>query len=87
MTNIPGSDNLQNLLSTLRPAQERIETLIKHFDEGTPVSLSAEHMDFHNGLQVISATQHIVCKHADFALAKRFMTENPNHKGFHFRVT
>lgn len=86
MGKIPANDYLQKQLDKLRPLMKSRETWIKHVDEGTPMVLSSENMDFHNSLQVMSASQHIVCKYADFALARRFMIENPHHKGFNFRI-
>jgi hypothetical protein len=59
-----------------------IEERIRHAEEGTPTPLTPENMDFQNSLQVAHAGEHIICKQADFALATRFMEENPHHKGF-----
>lgn len=80
------NDDLQSMLETLRPAMDRAETWLKSIDQGTPFLLNTDNMDFHNSLQVVSATQHIVCKHADFSLAARFMDQNPENKGYRFRV-
>ncbi|MBB5224600.1 hypothetical protein HNP73_004571 [Amaricoccus macauensis] len=86
MGKIPANDYLQKQLDKLRPILKFREAWIKHVADGTPMVLNTDNMDFHNSLQVMSASQHVVCKYADFALATRFMKENPNDKGFRFRV-
>lgn len=86
MGRVGANADLQAMLDKLRPLRESTEAWIRHFGDGTPIVLSSENMDFHNSLQVMSASQHVVCKQPDFALAKRFMVENPHHRGFYFAV-
>lgn len=83
---VPPNNEIKAALDKMRPLREIIETRIKHADEGTPMPLTSDNMDFHNSMQVANATQHVVCKQADFALAARFMKENPHHKGLQLTV-
>lgn len=81
MMNAKLSDEFQTMLDKMRLLRKPIEDRIRHCDNGTPVLLTTESMDFHNSMQVVSASEHIICKKADFDLAKRFMAENPHHNG------
>lgn len=75
------SQNFQKALQDIRALRKPIEDRIKHCDSGTPAPLGAENMDFLNSMQIANAIEHVVCKQADFSLAKQFMAENPNHRG------
>ena len=61
--------------------------LINSFDNGTPLLLGDELMDFHNRLQLCSSVRHVICPQGDFKLAQRFMTDNPGHKGRQIRTS
>lgn len=82
MRGVTSRDEFEEAMNRLRPLRESIEALMRHVDEGTPTLLNSENMDFQNSLQVAFASEHVICKQADFALAQRFMRENPHQKGF-----
>lgn len=82
MMHLAEPEKMAVLIEKLRPLTMVVEGRIRHFEEGTPTLLTAENMDFQNSLQVSNASEHIICKQGDFALAKRFMNDNPHHKGF-----
>jgi hypothetical protein len=83
---VADSDKMATYLEQLRPLRKVIEDGIREVDSGTPTMLTAENMDFQSSLQVANASEHLICKHGDFALAKRFMKENPHHKGFEMAI-
>lgn len=80
------NDQLKEMLDKVRPIRESIEARIRNCDEGTPTPLTTENMDFYNSMQVANAIEHVICKKADFDLARRFMGENPHHKGLELSV-
>lgn len=84
---VPASDELEGMLNKLRPLRQRIERWIKAADEGKPLILAPENMDFQNSLQIANASNHVICKQADFALAQRFMKENPHHQGLRMTMS
>jgi hypothetical protein len=67
----PQLDQIQELRGTSKQTLQR-------FAKGLPITATTENMDFHNSLQVGQAREHIICKTADFELAKRFVKEFPN---------
>ncbi|WP_156452028.1 hypothetical protein [Novosphingobium sp. CCH12-A3] len=58
-----------------------ITDIVTHVDNGTAFPLADGEMDFHNSFQLRSSVRHIICPLQVFALAKRFMADNPGHKG------
>ena len=58
-------------------AKDRIDAI----ENGTPIPLTDENMDFHNSMTLAFARQFIVCRNSDFDLARRWMQDNPGHTG------
>jgi hypothetical protein len=64
-----------------------ITDLLADFDSGAPLQLGDGEMDFHNSLQLLASVRHVICPQGDFALAERFMTDNPGHNGRRIRTS
>jgi hypothetical protein len=65
----------------------RIEQYLRFADEGRPVQMTTDNMDFYNSMQVEYAREFIVCQNGDFDLARRFVAERgAGGGGFPFRV-
>ena len=78
----------------VREANERVSALAKpitdliaNVDNGTPMPLGDGEMDFHNSLQMRFSVRHVICRRGDFALAERFMTDNPGHSGAQIKAS
>lgn len=82
MMQLSEPERMAAFIAQLRPLTKTIEDRIDCFERGTPTLLTADNMDFQNSLQVSNAREHVICKKGDFALAKRFMADNPHHRGF-----
>lgn len=78
---------LQIMLNKISLLRQSIKDRIEHFDEGTPVPLTGENMDFHNSMQVANASEHVICQKADFDLARNFMIENQHNRGLQFSIS
>lgn len=68
-------------VSALQLGMDRIDRFITATTEGTPLTATAENMDFYNAMQVGSARDFVVCEHGKFDLAKRFVKENGSTNG------
>ena len=86
MMHLSEPEKMKAYIDKLRPLTKIVQDRIRHADNGTPSPLTAENMDFQNSLQVANASEHVICKQGDFALANQFMKENPHHKGFQMTV-
>lgn len=82
MMQVSEPEKMAAFIAQLRPLTKTIEDRIENFEKGTPTLLTADNMDFQNSLQVSNAREHVICRKGDFALAKRFMEDNPHHRGF-----
>jgi hypothetical protein len=78
----------------VRAANERmselakpITDLIASVDNGAPIPLGDGEMDFHNSLQMRASVRHVICPRGDFALAERFMADNPGHQGIQIKAS
>ena len=58
-------------------AKDRIDAI----ENGTPIPLTDENMDFHNSMTLAFARKFIVCRNGNFDLARRWMQDNPGHTG------
>lgn len=67
---------LKEQLDQLREYRASMDDRLRRAEEGIPLLATTENMDFQNALQVAQAREHLVCKKADFDLAKRFSAEN-----------
>ena len=75
-----GADGKADLEVAMKLGQA-VKDRVQRFEDGTPLLLDSENMTFNNSLQLSYAREHIICKQGDFALAKRFMKDFPDHKG------
>ena len=76
----PGFD-VQRQILALEASRGEDDALIASFENGAPISLTFENMDFYNSLQVSHAREFVVCKQADFELARRFTSEFGGGRG------
>ncbi|TIP06441.1 MAG: DUF4238 domain-containing protein [Mesorhizobium sp.] len=68
---------MRQLLDSAKATEEPVAELLSAFKEGHPVTSNDANMDYYNSLQTSYAYRYIVCQQADFALARRFNSENP----------
>lgn len=52
----------------------------------TPIQLTSEHMDHYNSLQVLSASDFVICQQSNFDLAKEIVAEVGPKGGYQIRV-
>lgn len=58
----------------------RIRAWQQRYVDGVPEQSGDDNMDFYNSLQMSQSLRFVISKNEDFALAKRFMTDFPDHK-------
>jgi hypothetical protein len=75
------ADDMRQLVGRLEELERPIASLLSAAAEGRPISSNDADMDYYNSLQTSFASRYIVCKQADFDLARQFCRENPNAKG------
>jgi hypothetical protein len=73
--------DMRNQLHEQSNVFESADNLISGFERGEPIEMNDENMDYNNSLQMGHAREFVICKNADFLLAKRFVKDFPNHKG------
>lgn len=79
------SDQMREQLAVLADMGQFPDTVLAHFEEGTPVPMTESTMDFSNSLQMNYAREYVICKQGDFKLAQRFVKNFPGHTGKHLK--
>lgn len=74
-------DGMRQQLEKFDGAAAPLYELVATFEAGRPMPLEPTNMDFSNALQMQYAREFVVCPDGDFHLAKRFMADNPEHRG------
>jgi hypothetical protein len=81
MTNVSNAALVARNLEQFRQHRAKIDETLRRVKDGIPLAASSENMDYQNGLQVSQASEHVICKTANFDLAKRFMKDFPDSRG------
>lgn len=75
------AEQMRLQLSILDDLGKPADDLIENFENGTPVRMDENNMDFNNSLQLNYARDYVICKYGNFKLARKFVERYPNHKG------
>jgi hypothetical protein len=67
-------------LEPLKEATQQITNMITAYDNGTPVAVDSDHVDFQKSLQMAFSVRHVICQKGDFNVAKQFMKDHPGHE-------
>lgn len=81
MASVANPALLAEQIEQVREYRATVEKTLNLTAEGMPLSTSSENMDFQNSLQVGQARDFLICREADFDLARQFMKEHPYSKG------
>jgi hypothetical protein len=63
-----------------------LEDFLHQSLSGAPIKLTSEHMDHYNSLQVLSASDFIICQRSDFDLAKEIVAEVGPKGGYQIKI-
>ncbi|MBZ0130229.1 MAG: DUF4238 domain-containing protein [Rhodobacteraceae bacterium] len=69
------------MLEKARGQRAEAKNRIDAIENGKPIPLIDENMDFHNSMALAFARHFVVCRDSDFELARRWMNDNPGHTG------
>lgn len=78
-------EEMRAKVATVAETGSRIRKWQQKYLDGVPDDTDDENTDFYNSLQMSQSRQFVISKHEDFALAERFMADNPDHQAVSFK--